>query len=122
MTTYKKNAVEIYRESFEIIRAESDLSSFPPDLARVVVRMIHACGMTDLSQYVFASPTAFSAGAQALLSGSPIFCDANMVVNGITRSRLPANNEVICTLSDPQTVELAKRLETTRSAAALELW
>jgi precorrin-8X/cobalt-precorrin-8 methylmutase len=120
--TYKKNAREIYRESFEIIRAESDLSAFPPGFARVVVRMIHACGMTDLPQYISASPTATEVGSQALLAGKPIFCDANMVANGITRSRLPMDNEVICTLSDPRTVELARRFETTRSAAALELW
>jgi precorrin-8X/cobalt-precorrin-8 methylmutase len=122
MMTYKKNAAEIYRESFEIIRAESDLSVFPPDLARVVVRMIHACGMTDLPQYVSASPTATEVGEMALLAGRPILCDANMVANGITRSRLPKDNEVICTLNDPRTLELASRLETTRSAASLELW
>jgi precorrin-8X/cobalt-precorrin-8 methylmutase len=122
MMTYKKNADEIYRESFEIIRRESDLSAFPPDLARVVVRMIHACGMTDLSQYVSASPTATEAGRTAILGGKPIYCDANMVANGITRSRLPKDNEVICTLNDPRTIGLASRFETTRSAAALELW
>jgi precorrin-8X/cobalt-precorrin-8 methylmutase len=120
--TYKKDAQDIYRESFEIIRAESDLSSFSPVLARVVVRMIHACGMTDLPQYISASPTATEVGEQALFDGKPILCDANMVANGITRSRLPKNNEVICTLSDPRTAELASRFETTRSAAALELW
>ncbi|WP_353071545.1 precorrin-8X methylmutase [Tunturiibacter gelidiferens] len=119
---YKKDAQDIYRESFEIIRAESDLSAFTPDLARVVVRMIHACGMTDLPQYVSASPTAIEVGEQALLAGKPIFCDANMVANGITRSRLPKDNEVICTLSDPKTGEIARRFDTTRSAAALELW
>jgi precorrin-8X/cobalt-precorrin-8 methylmutase len=119
---YEKDAQNIYRESFEIIRAESDLSSFSPVLARVVVRMIHACGMTDLPQYVSASRTATEVGEQALFAGKPILCDANMVANGITRSRLPKNNEVICTLSDPRTMELARKLETTRSAAALELW
>ena len=119
---YKKDAQDIYRESFAIIRAESDLSAFTPDLARVVVRMIHACGMTDLPQYVSASATATEVGEQALRLGKPILCDANMVANGITRSRLPKGNEVICTLSDPQTVDIARRFETTRSAAALELW
>jgi precorrin-8X/cobalt-precorrin-8 methylmutase len=122
MMTYKKNAKEIYHESFEIIKAESDLSAFSPRLARVVVRMIHACGMTDLPQYVAASPTATEVGEVALLEGKPIYCDANMVANGITRSRLPKDNAVICTLNDPRTVELAVRFETTRSAAALELW
>src|SRR5277367_1479182 len=107
MMTYKKNADEIYRESFEIIRTESDLSAFPSDLARVVVRMIHACGMTDLSQYVSASPTATEVGRMAILEGKPIYCDANMVAYGITRSRLPRDNEVICTLNDPRTIGLA---------------
>jgi precorrin-8X/cobalt-precorrin-8 methylmutase len=120
--SYKKNADEIYRESFEIIRAESDLSAFPSDLARVVVRMIHACGMTDLPQYISASPTATEVGKMAILLGKPIYCDANMVANGITRSRLPKENDVICTLNDPRTGGLASSLETTRSAAALELW
>jgi precorrin-8X/cobalt-precorrin-8 methylmutase len=120
--TYTKDAGAIYRESFAIIRAEADLSAFPKDLARVVVRMIHACGMTDLPQYVAASPDATEAGMEALRAGATILCDANMVANGVTRSRLPKNNEVLCTLGDPETVELAKKLETTRSAAALELW
>jgi precorrin-8X/cobalt-precorrin-8 methylmutase len=119
---YTKDADAIYRESFSIIRAEADLSSFPQDLARVVVRMIHACGMTDLPQYVAASPGATEIGVQAIRAGATILCDANMVANGVTRSRLPRNNEVVCTLGDPRTAGLAKRLETTRSAAALELW
>ncbi len=119
---YTKDADAIYRESFSIIRAEADLSSFPPGLSRVVVRMIHACGMTDLPQYVAASPGATEIGVQALRNGATILCDANMVANGVTRSRLNANNEVLCTLGDPRTAELAKQLETTRSAAALELW
>jgi precorrin-8X/cobalt-precorrin-8 methylmutase len=119
---YKKDADAIYRESFSIIRAEADLSAFPQDLARVVVRMIHACGMTDLPQYVAASPGAAEIGMQALRAGATILCDTNMVANGITRSRLPSSNEVFCTLGDPRIAELAKKLETTRSAAALELW
>jgi len=119
---YMKNGADIYRESFSIIRREADLSAFPPDLARVVVRMIHACGMTDLAQLVLASPGATEIGVQALRAGAPILCDAMMVANGITRSRLPRNNEVLCTLSDAATAGLAARLQTTRSAAALELW
>jgi precorrin-8X/cobalt-precorrin-8 methylmutase len=119
---YAKDARAIYRESFSIIRAEADLSAFPPDLARVVVRMIHACGMTDLPQYVGASPGATGIGVRAIRDGATILCDANMVANGVTRSRLPSNNEVLCTLVDPRTADLAKKLETTRSAAALELW
>jgi precorrin-8X/cobalt-precorrin-8 methylmutase len=119
---YKKDADAIYRESFSIIRAEADLSAFPQNLARVVARMIHACGMTDLPQYVAASPGAAEIGMQALCAGATILCDTNMVANGITRSRLPSSNEVFCTLGDPRIAELAKKLETTRSAAALELW
>jgi precorrin-8X/cobalt-precorrin-8 methylmutase len=119
---YVKDGAAIYRESFSIIRREANLSAFPADLVRVVVRMIHACGMTDLPQDVQASPDAASAGVNALLAGAPLLCDATMVANGITRSRLPRNNEVICTLSDARTPELATKLRTTRSAAAVELW
>lgn len=119
---YVKDGAAIYRESFSIIRREADLSTFQTDLARVVVRMIHACGMTDLPQDVQASPDAASAGVNALLAGAPLLCDATMVANGITRSRLPRNNEVVCTLSDARTTELAENLHTTRSAAAIELW
>lgn len=119
---YVKDGAAIYRESFSIIRREADLSAFQADLARIVVRMIHACGMTDLPQDVQASPGAASAGVNALLAGAPLFCDATMVASGITRSRLPQNNNVLCTMSDPRTVELAAKLHTTRSAAAVELW
>lgn len=119
---YVKDGTAIYRESFSIIRGEADLTAFEPELARVVVRMIHACGMTDLPQDVQASPGAASAGIRALLAGAPLLCDATMVADGITRSRLPRNNEVICTLRDARTPELALKLGTTRSAAAVELW
>src|ERR1700679_1088536 len=119
---YVKDGAAIYRESFSIIRREADLSAFQPDLARIVVRMIHACGMTDLPEDVQASPDAVSAGINVLLAGAPLFCDATMVASGITRSRLPRNNDVICTMSDPRTAELAAKLNTTRSAAAVELW
>lgn len=120
--SYVKDGAAIYRESFSIIRREADLSGFAPDLARVVVRMIHACGMTDLAKDVQASPDAVSAGAQALLAGAPLLCDAAMVASGISRARLPRNNDVVCTLSDARTAELAAKLHTTRSAAAVELW
>jgi precorrin-8X/cobalt-precorrin-8 methylmutase len=119
---YVKDGAAIYRESFSIIRREADLSAFQPDLARVVVRMIHACGMTDLPRDIEASPDAASAGVHALRAGAPVFCDAMMVADGITRSRLPRNNEVVCTLNDLRTKELATKLQTTRSAAAVELW
>lgn len=119
---YTKDGAAIYKESFAIIRREADLSAFSTDLSRVVVRMIHACGMTDLPHLVLASTDAAQIGTQALLAGAPILCDAKMVANGITRSRLSVNNEVICTLRDARTAELAAQLKTTRSAAALELW
>ena len=119
---YVKDGAAIYRESFSIIRREADLSAFQPDLVRVVVRMIHACGMTDLPKDIEASPDAASAGVNALRAGAPLFCDAMMVADGITRSRLPRNNEVVCTLRDSRTKELATKLQTTRSAAAVELW
>jgi precorrin-8X/cobalt-precorrin-8 methylmutase len=120
--TYVKDGAAIYRESFAIIRAEADLSRFSPELSRVVVRMIHACGMTDLSQYISASQGAAEAGRKALLSGAPLLCDSEMSAKGITRSRLPSQNEVVCTLADPRTPALAAQLGTTRSAAALDLW
>jgi precorrin-8X/cobalt-precorrin-8 methylmutase len=120
--TYQRDGAAIYRESFAIIRAEADLSGFPHHLERVVVRMIHACGMTDLAKYVSASPGFAEIGMRALRDGAPILCDSAMVANGITRSRLPADNEVLCTLQDPLTRGLAAKLQTTRSAAALELW
>jgi precorrin-8X/cobalt-precorrin-8 methylmutase len=119
---YVRDGAAIYRESFSIIRSEADLSAFEPDLARVVVRMIHACGMTDLPQDIQASPGAAAIGINALRAGAPLLCDATMVADGITGSRLPRNNEVLCTLRDPRTQELAERLRTTRSAAAVELW
>lgn len=122
MSVYERDGAEIYRRSFATIRAEADLDGLDPVLERVVVRMIHACGMVDLAGDVAASP-AFGARAQAALrGGAPILCDTAMVATGITRSRLPAGNEVVCTLSDPSVAELAARLGTTRTAAALELW
>jgi precorrin-8X/cobalt-precorrin-8 methylmutase len=119
---YMKDGAAIYKESFAIIRREADLSAFTTDLSSVVVRMIHACGMTDLPQLVLASPGAAQIGTQALRGGAPILCDANMVANGITRSRLPVENQVVCTLRDARTAALAEQLQTTRSAAAIELW
>jgi len=119
---YVRDGAEIYRRSFATIRAEADLSRFPADVARVVVRMIHSCGMTDLPADVGFSDGVVQAARAALLSGAPVMCDAQMVASGITRGRLPADNEVICTLADPSVPSLAARLQTTRSAAALDLW
>jgi len=119
---YLTDGAEIYRRSFAIIRAEADLAGLTPDLARTVVRMIHACGMTDLPRDLAASPGAAEAGRAALLAGAPILCDSTMLAAGITRARLPAGNAVICTLNAPEVPPLAAQLGTTRSAAALELW
>jgi precorrin-8X/cobalt-precorrin-8 methylmutase len=119
---YVRDGAEIYRRSFAIIRAEADLDRFPADVARVVVRMIHSCGMTDLPADVGYSDGVVRAARAALLGGAPVLCDAQMVASGITRRRLPAGNEVVCTLNDPAVPELARRLGTTRSAAALDLW
>ena len=119
---YIRDGAEIYRRSFAAIRAEADLGRFPADVARVVVRMIHSCGMTDLPADVGYSDGVVKAARTAMLGGAPVLCDAQMVASGITRRRLPAGNEVVCTLSDPGVPSLAARLGTTRSAAALDLW
>ena len=119
---YVRDGAEIYRRSFATIRAEADLDRFPADLAQVVVRMIHACGMTDLPRDVGYSAGLVRDARAALQSGAPILCDAQMVAAGITRSRLPAGNEVICAVADPAVATLAARLGTTRSAAAVDLW
>jgi precorrin-8X/cobalt-precorrin-8 methylmutase len=119
---YVRDGAEIYRRSFAVIRAEADLARFPADVARVVVRMIHSCGMTDLPADVGYSDGVVKAARDALLAGAPVLCDAQMVASGITRRRLPVGNEVVCTLSDPEVPSLAGRLGTTRSAAALDLW
>ncbi|WP_434441508.1 precorrin-8X methylmutase [Lentzea sp. E54] len=121
MTQYIKDGAEIYRQSFATIRAESDLTRFPDDVAKVVVRMIHACGMTDLPDDVAFSPNVVRDAREALRGGAPILCDANMVASGVTRRRLPKDNEVLCYLQDPRTPQRAQEIGNTRSAAALEL-
>jgi precorrin-8X/cobalt-precorrin-8 methylmutase len=122
VVSYEQDGAEIYRRSFAIIRAEADLSAIPADLEAVAVRMIHACGMTDLPADLAWSDGVGAAGRAALAAGGPVLCDSAMVAAGITRSRLPAANQVVCTLGDPRVPELAARLGTTRSAAAVELW
>jgi precorrin-8X/cobalt-precorrin-8 methylmutase len=122
VTGYITDGAEIYRRSFATIRAEADLAALPADLAQVAVRMIHACGMTDLVADIGYSASVVSAARAALQAGAPILCDAQMVASGVTRRRLPADNEVICTLGDPRVPGLAAALGNTRSAAALELW
>ncbi|MEV3931054.1 MULTISPECIES: precorrin-8X methylmutase [unclassified Streptomyces] len=122
MHQYEKDGPAIYRQSFATIRAEADLAGLPADVSQVAVRMIHACGMVDLVRDLVFSPNAVADARAALRSGAPILCDVAMVASGVTRKRLPADNEVICTLSDPSVPGLAAELGTTRSAAALELW
>ena len=119
---YVRDGAAIYRESFATIRSEAELSGFSDIEERVAVRMIHACGMVDLGGDIEFSPDFAVTARAALLGGAPILCDASMVASGIARARLPAGNEVICTLGHDDVPELARRLGTTRSAAALELW
>jgi precorrin-8X/cobalt-precorrin-8 methylmutase len=122
MTNYLRDATAIYQQSFAIIRAEADLARFSEEEADVAVRMIHACGMVDIAEHIVFADGVVAAGRDALHAGAPIICDSEMVSHGITRTRLPANNPVICTLRDPAGPSLAEKLGTTRSAAALELW
>ena len=119
---YLRDGTAIYQRSFAIIRAEADLSQFSADEAEVAVRMIHACGQVEVAQYIVFNGDVVASARQALAAGAPIFCDAEMVAHGITRARLPARNDVICTLNDPRTPGIAEQRGTTRSAAALDLW
>ena len=119
---YEKDGAAIYRESFATIRAEAALSRFDPDEEPIAVRMIHAAGMVGLEEHVRFSPEFARTARAALENGAPIFCDARMVSEGVTRTRLPADNEVICTLHADGIVERAREMGNTRSAAALELW
>jgi precorrin-8X/cobalt-precorrin-8 methylmutase len=119
---YEREAAAIYRQSFAIIRSEADLTRFAPDEEPIAVRMIHACGWVELAAHIVFTPGVVQAARRALADGAPILCDARMVSEGITRQRLPADNPIICTLHDPTVPDLAQRLGTTRSAAAVELW
>jgi precorrin-8X/cobalt-precorrin-8 methylmutase len=122
MHVYETDGAEIYRRSFAMIRAEAELAAFGPDEEPVAVRMIHAAGLIGLERHIRFSPEFVSAARAALAAGAPILCDARMVSQGVTVTRLPRGNAVICTLHDPGVAELAGSLATTRSAAALELW
>jgi precorrin-8X/cobalt-precorrin-8 methylmutase len=119
---YVRDGAEIYRRSFAIIRAEAELGRFTAAEERVVVRLIHACGMTEIARDVGMSADFATRARAALVDGAPILCDSRMVANGITRARLPAANDVVCTLDDPSVPRLARDLGNTRTAAALELW
>lgn len=120
--TYETDGAAIYLQSFAMIRAEADLARFTPEEEVVAVRMIHAAGMVDLAPHIRFTPGMATQARAALEDGAPILCDARMVSEGITRARLPKGNDVICTLHDPQVPDLAKQMQNTRSAAALELW
>ncbi len=122
MIKYIRDGNEIYRHSFAIIRSETNLAMLPPDLEAVAVRLIHSCGMTDIVTDLAYSPTVARSGRTALTNGAPILCDSRMVADGITRRRLPADNSVICTLNEPEVPAIARKIQNTRSAAALELW
>jgi precorrin-8X/cobalt-precorrin-8 methylmutase len=119
---YVRDGAAIYAQSFATIRAEADLTGFSAEEARVAVRIIHASGMVEVAQDLQFHPDFTAAASGALLAGKPILCDATMVAQGVTRARLPADNEVVCTLGAPETAEHARRIGNTRSAAALDLW
>jgi precorrin-8X/cobalt-precorrin-8 methylmutase len=120
--SYEKDGAAIYRQSFAIIRREADLGRFSALEERVAVRIIHACGIVEAARDLVFTPGVAQAAARALEGGAAVFCDARMVAEGVTRARLPAKNEVICTLADPSTPALAQGLGTTRTAAAIDLW
>ena len=122
MLDYIRDAGEIYRQSFAMIRDEADLSRFPADVARVVVRLIHTCGQVDVADHVAFTGDVVTRAHAALAAGAPILCDSSMVAAGITRSRLPADNEVVSLVADPRAPELAAQLGSTRSAAGVDLW
>ncbi len=121
-TAYIRDGAEIYRQSFATIRREADLSAFSAEDEGVAVRIIHACGMVEITEALAFTPGAVAAGRAALAAGKPILCDAKMVAYGVTRARLPAQNQVLCLLDDPQVPGLAAQKGTTRSAAAVDLW
>ncbi|WP_166904885.1 precorrin-8X methylmutase [Mycobacterium sp. DL440] len=122
MLDYIRDAAEIYRQSFATIRAEANLSRFPDDVSRVVVRLIHTCGQVDVADHVSYTDDVVTRAHAALAAGATILCDSSMVAAGITRSRLPADNEVVSLVADARAPELAAKLGSTRSAAAVDLW
>jgi len=120
--TYLRSGLAITERSFAIIRAEADLSRFSAEEAEIATRMIHACGLVQAAGHIVFGEDLVGAARGALARGAPILCDSEMVAHGITRARLPARNEVVCTLRDARVPALAEKLATTRSAAAVELW
>lgn len=122
MLDYTRDAAEIYRQSFATIRDEADLTPFPDDVSRVVVRLIHTCGQVDVTDHVAFTADVVARAHAALAAGAPVLCDSSMVAAGITRSRLPADNEVVSLVADPRAAELASTLGSTRSAAGVDIW
>ena len=122
MLDYTRDAAEIYRQSFATIRAEADLTRFPDDIARVVVRLIHTCGQTDVGEHVAFTDDVVRRAHAALAAGAPVLCDSSMVAAGITAARLPAGNRVVSLVADPRAPEVAAATGNTRSAAGVELW
>ena len=122
MLDYVRDAAEIYRQSFAAIRAEADLTRFPPDVERVVVRLIHTCGQVDVTDHVAYTNDVVARASAALADGAPVLCDSSMVAAGITAARLPVGNEVVSLVADPRAAALAARTHTTRSSAGVELW
>jgi precorrin-8X/cobalt-precorrin-8 methylmutase len=119
---YIRDGADIYERSFAIIRAEADLSRFSEEESDIVVRMVHACGCVEIAGRIAFGRGLVGAARAALAHGAPILCDSEMVAHGVTRTRLPARNDVICTLRADRVAPLAEKLRTTRSAAALDLW
>jgi len=119
---YTREAAEIYRQSFATTRPEADLSRFPDDVGRVVVRLIHTCGQIDIADHIEYSEDVVGKAHAALAAGAPVLCDSSMVAAGITRSRLPADNEVVSLVADAGSADLAADMGTTRSAAGVQLW
>ncbi|MEM9043156.1 MAG: precorrin-8X methylmutase [Pseudomonadota bacterium] len=122
MLRYERDPAEIYRRSFETVRAEAELDHLPEDLHSVAIRLVHACGMPEITARLAWSEDVASSAHNALLSGAPILCDCEAVASMVVRNRLPAENAVICTLNAPETREIAARIGNTRSAAGVVLW
>ena len=119
---YEKSGSEIYKKSFSIIRSETDLNSFSKEEEKIVVRMIHSSGLTSINTKISFSKNFVTVAKDAVKNGGNIICDTNMVRYGITKSRLPAKNSIICTLNEEEVPDISKRIKNTRTAAAVELW
>lgn len=119
---YERDPAAIYRQSFATVRNEARLARFDAGMASLATRLIHACGMVEVADRLAFSTGAYAAGRQALRAGAPVLCDCEMAAAGVIRRYLPAGNEVLVTLNDPQVPGLAQRIGNTRSAAAVELW